>query len=101
MSLLNVSGARHVISPGHRKIHLRGDRTEIVVLALRLVAVALLGAVGWMHVHLWQNGYRHIPTIGPLFVAAAVSALVVGAGLLVRPSRLIGISAFGVVLGAL
>ena len=63
--------------------------------------VGLLGAVGWVHLHLWQEGYRHIPTIGPLFLAAAVTALVVGVGLLGRPSRLIGLLGFGTVIGIL
>src|SRR5580658_3129270 len=49
----------------------------------------------------WQDGYRHIPTIGPLFLVGAVSALVVAAGLLGRPSRLIGALGIGVVLGIL
>ena len=68
---------------------------------LRLVGVGLLSAVGWIHLHLWQAGYRHIPTIGPLFLAAAVSAFVVGAGLLARPTRLMGLSGIGLVMGVL
>jgi len=74
---------------------------EILELSLRLVSVVLLSAVGWVHLHLWQAGYRHIPTIGPLFLAAAVSASAVAAGLLVRPTRLIGVLGFGVVMGIL
>jgi hypothetical protein len=74
---------------------------EILLLILRLAAVGLLSAVGWIHLHLWQQGYRHIPTIGPLFLAGAVSALIVGAGLLARPSRLIGLLGFGVSAGIL
>jgi hypothetical protein len=58
-------------------------------------------AIGWIHLHVWQTGYRHIPTIGPLFLAAAVSAFVIGAGLLARPSRLIGLSGIGLVMGVL
>ena len=96
-----VSGAWRAVSPRHRRTDLRGDRVEVLALLLRLVAVGLLGAVGWVHLHLWQEGYRHIPTIGPLFLAAAVSALVVGVGLLGRPSRLIGLLGFGTVIGIL
>jgi hypothetical protein len=98
MGRLDVSAAR-VVSPHHRRTNLRGDRVEVVGLLLRLVAVGLLGAVGWVHLHLWQEGYRHIPTIGPLFLAAAVSALVVGVGLLGRPSRLLGLLGIGTVIG--
>ncbi len=101
MRLPNVSSAWRAASPRHRTTDLRGDRVEILALLLRLVAVGLLGAVGWVHLHLWQQGYHHIPTIGPLFLAAAVSALVFGVGLLGRPSRLIGLLGFGTVIGIL
>ena len=50
---------------------------------------------------MWEEGYRHIPTIGPLFLVAAVSALVFGVGLLGRPSRLLGLLGFGTVTGIL
>ena len=54
--------------------------------------------------HLWQDGYRHMPTIGPLLLAAALSplgprrepsALAAGLGG-AEPS--LGISGFGLVL---
>jgi hypothetical protein len=99
--LFDVSGLRRVAAPRHRKAHLRGDWVEILALMLRLVGVGLLSAVGWIHLHLWQSGYRHIPTIGPLFLAAAVSAFVIGAGLLARPSRLMGLSGIGLAAGVL
>ena len=101
MRLLDVPSAWRVISPHHRKVHLRGDAVEVVALLLRLGSIGLLSADGWVHLHLWQDGYRHIPTIGPLFLVGSVSALVVAAGLLGRPTRLIGALGIGVVLGIL
>jgi hypothetical protein len=101
MRLLNVSGVWRAVSPRHRKTNVRSDRVEVLALLLRIVAVGLLSAVGWVHLHLWQEGYRHIPTIGPLFLVAGVSALVFGVGLLGRPTRLIGLLGFGTVIGIL
>jgi hypothetical protein len=101
MKLLNVSSIKHVASPRHRKVHLHHDPWEVLALSLRLVAVGLLSWDGWAHLHLWQDGYRHIPTIGPLFLAGAVSALAVAAGLLLRPSRLLGLAGAGVEIGIL
>jgi hypothetical protein len=38
--------------------------------------VALLAWIGYIHLHLWQEGYRHIPTNGPLFLLDAVAGFV-------------------------
>jgi hypothetical protein len=72
-----------------------------VALALRLAAVALLSAVAWIHLHLWQSGYRHIPSVGPLFLAAVLAAAGVAAVLLARPSRILGMLALAVDAGIL
>jgi hypothetical protein len=33
----------------------------------------------YIHFHLWQElGYRHIPTIGPLFLAQSIAGLILG-----------------------
>jgi hypothetical protein len=72
-----------------------------VALLLRLAAIALLSTVAWIHLHLWQSGYRHIPTIGPLFLAAVVAAAGVAAVLLARPSRVLGLLALAVDAGML
>jgi hypothetical protein len=74
---------------------------DIVALALRLAAIALLSAVGWIHLHLWQSGYRHIPTIGPLFLAAVLAAAGAAVILLARPSRMLGTLALAVDAGIL
>lgn len=52
----------------------RGDRTGSVLLWL---AAALVAWSGVVHLHLWDTGYRQIPTIGPLFLGQAVAAVVV------------------------
>jgi hypothetical protein len=41
---------------------------------LRWSTTSLLLVIGIVHLHLWEDGYRTLPTIGPLFVLAAVSA---------------------------
>jgi hypothetical protein len=74
---------------------------DIVALALRLAAIALLSAVAWIHLHLWQSGYRHIPSIGPLFLAAVLATAGVAALLLARPSRILGMVALAVDAGTL
>jgi hypothetical protein len=98
MKLLDVSMVKRVASPHHRKVHLRHDPGEVLALSIRLVAVGLLSWDGWAHLHLWQDGYRHISAIGPLFVGGAVSALARAGGLLLRPSRLLGLAVESIVV---
>ena len=73
-------------------------------LLLRLGCVALLGWIGYIHLHLWLEGYRQIPTDGPLFLLDALAGFAADAGLLVRPAALTGLLAAGytaATLGAL
>jgi hypothetical protein len=62
---------------------------------LRLAGVGLLAGIGYIHLHLWQEGYRDIPTDGPLFLLDAIAAFVLAAALLVWPRPLTGLLAAG------
>jgi hypothetical protein len=67
----------------------------VVALLLRLGCVALLAWIGYIHLHLWQEGYRRIPTDGPLFLLDAVAGFMLAAALLVWPRPLAGLLAVG------
>jgi hypothetical protein len=79
----------------------RGPRTQyrgtygIIALLTRLAAVAMLAWIGYIHLHLWQEGYRYIPTNGPLFLLDAVTAFVFAVALLAWPRPLVGLLAAG------
>ena len=64
-------------------------------LLLRLACVALLAWIGYIHLHLWLEGYRQIPTDGPLFLLDAIAAFLLAAILLVWPAPLAGLLAVG------
>ena len=64
-------------------------------LLLRLGCVALLAWIGYIHLHLWQEGYRHIPTNGPLFLLDAAAGFILAAVLLTWPRPLAGLLAAG------
>ena len=49
---------------------------------LAVVDAGLLIASGAIHLHLWDIAYRHVPTLGPLFLVQACSALVIGLAVL-------------------
>jgi hypothetical protein len=87
-----------------RKPKAPGRGGMVVALLLRLGCVALLAWIGYVHLHLWQEGYRQIPTNGPLFLLDAVAGFALAAVLLIWPRPLAGLLAAGytcATLGAL
>jgi hypothetical protein len=85
---------RRLASP--RRPQARGPAgRRVAALLLRLGCVALLAWIGAVHLHLWLEGYRQIPTDGPLFLIDAVSGLVLAAVLLAWPTPLTGLLAAG------
>ncbi|WP_422677962.1 hypothetical protein [Blastococcus brunescens] len=53
--------------------------------ALRIAGAALLAAMAWIHLDLWNDGYRTIDVIGPAFLLNAVAGFGLAALLLVTP----------------
>jgi hypothetical protein len=86
--LLRLVAPRHPTAPGPG-----GVRPAAAL--LRLGCVALLAWIGYIHLHLWQEGYRHIPTNGPLFLLDAVAGFILAAVLLTWPRPLAGLLAAG------
>lgn len=46
--------------------------------AAAVAGAALVEASAAIHLHLWAEGYKHVPTIGPLFLAQGVAGVVLG-----------------------
>ena len=86
-----ISWARRLASPNRPAIPGTGGRTA-VELILRLAGVAALAWIGYLHLHLWLEGYRQIPADGPLFLLDAVAGFVLAAVLLAWPRPLAGCS---------
>jgi len=59
-------------------------RTRAVVTGLIVAGALLTAASGVIHLYLWgqDNGYRQIPTIGPLFLAQGIVAILFALALL-------------------
>ncbi len=49
----------------------------VVASGLCLAGAVLLVVSAIIHLHLWSTGYRHIPTIGPLFVLQGVAGIAI------------------------
>jgi hypothetical protein len=89
-----VSWLRRLASPRRPQPPASGGRRAAALL-LRLACAALLAWIGAVHLHLWLEGYRQIPTDGPLFLLDAVTGLALAALLLVRAAPLAGLVAAG------
>jgi len=59
-----------------------------VQLGLRVVGAGLLAAAGAIHLDLYLTGFRHIPTIGPLFLLQVIAAFGLAVLVLVPGGRL-------------
>jgi hypothetical protein len=64
-------------------------------LLLRTSCAGLLAWIGYIHLHLWLEGYRQIPTDGPLFLLDAVAAFAIAAVVLAWPRPFAGLVAAG------
>jgi hypothetical protein len=67
-----------VLARGPRVVASPAGRTAVTVAILAGAALTVLSGV--IHLYLWAetNGYRQIATIGPLFLAQGISAIVIG-----------------------
>lgn len=83
----------------HRLIATRADRR--LANALVWLAAALLMVSGGVHLRLWDIAYRHVPTLGPLFIVQAVSAVVLAVGLAFTRRLLVVLAALGLVVGTI
>ena len=95
--LRGLASPRRATAPG------RGSRWAAALL-LRTGCAALLAWIGYIHLHLWLEGYRHIPANGPLFLLDAVAGFILAAVVLAWPRPLAGLLAAGytaATLGAL
>jgi hypothetical protein len=73
----------------------RGPLPIPAAIAARLIAAGLAGVMGWIHIHLWSNGYRQIHIIGFLFLVNGIISIVLAVGLLIVPGRFLGPLAAG------
>ena len=88
---------RRLASP-RRQDTAGGTGRRAAALLLRLACAALLAWIGYIHLHLWLEGYRDIPTDGPLFLLDAVAGYAVALALLAWPRPLAGLLAVGYIV---
>jgi hypothetical protein len=71
------------------------------VTALMVAAAVLMVGSGAVHVYLWHLAYRHVATLGPLFLVQAIAALVLAVILAVTRRGLVAVGAIGLMAGTI
>jgi hypothetical protein len=65
------------------------------------IGAALLVVSGLVHLHLWDIAYRHVDTLGPLFVAQGVAAIAVAVVLVLWPRGLVVLAGLALAAGTI
>jgi hypothetical protein len=68
------------------------QRYGVAILVLCVVQAALLVTSGAIHLHLAETAYKHVKTLGPLFIVQFASCLVVALALLVTRHILVAVA---------
>jgi hypothetical protein len=100
VTVLALAAARELTANRPRPAS-RLSFVSVAGLVLRVAGAGLLIWVGALHLHLWSEGYRHIPTVGPLFLAQAIGGFALAAVVLVWPRLLAGLLGAGYMLTTL
>jgi hypothetical protein len=84
-----------VLTRGPRVLASPPARTAVTVLILAGAALTVISGV--IHLYLWgeANGYRQIATIGPLFLAQGIAAVVIGVATAVTRRLIMVLAAAG------
>jgi len=73
-------------------------RGQLPILALCVIDAGLLVTSGLIHLHFWNIAYRHVPTLGPLFLVQVIATLLTAIAL-VATRRLIVVAAAFLLMG--
>lgn len=68
-------------------------RRPFATVVAKVAMAALAGTIAGIHLDLWASyGYRHIPTIGPLFLLNGIAGAVLAVACLATPSRIVALA---------
>ena len=76
-----------------------GRRGDVAALGAVAAAAGLMVCSGLIHIHLWSIAYRHVATLGPLFLEQAVAALVLAVVLVVARVVVVALACIVLMLG--
>jgi hypothetical protein len=84
------STARSVLTAG-------GVQSGLLANLVLIAAAATVAVSAAVHLHLWSSGYRHLPTVGPLFLLQAVAGFILSAVLILTRRVWVAVLSFGLI----
>ena len=78
-----------------------GVDSGLVANLVLIAAAATVAVSAVIHLHLWGTGYRHLPTVGPLFLLQAVSGFALSALLILTRRVWAAVLSFGLICATL
>ena len=82
----------------------RGDVVtvaDVVAVGAVVAAAILMICSGLIHIHLWDIAYRHVATLGPLFLVQAVAAMVLALVLIVTRVVVVALACMTLMVGTM
>jgi hypothetical protein len=76
-----------------------GRRGGVVAFGAVAAAAVLMICSGLIHIHLWDIAYRHVATLGPLFLVQAVAALALAVVLVVARVVVVALACMVLMVG--
>ena len=76
-------------------------RPELPARILSWVGAVALVVSGLVYLHLWDVAYRHVDTLGPLFVVQGIAAIALAVVLVVWPRPLVALAGVVLALGTM
>ena len=72
---------------------------DVVALGAVVAAAVLMICSALVHIHLWDIAYRHVATLGPLFLVQAIAALVLAVVLVAARAVVVALVSIALMLG--
>lgn len=88
------AGVLALLSPARPRLAQRRGLYQVTV-AMRFAGAALLAWIGYIHWHLWSEGYKSIHISGPLFLVDGIAGIAAAVAVLVWARPLTGLLATG------
>jgi hypothetical protein len=80
---------------------MRSRPETLATRVLLWIGAALLVVSGLVHLHLWDIAYRHVDTLGPLFIVQGVATIAVAILLVLWPRAIVVVAGLALAAGTI